>query len=74
LPDVPPDDPEFKSETDRIIYEYTRTNGFITTAQVRQITGLTTSQGANAALGRLIKLGLLEKIRKGRQFIYQLTN
>lgn len=74
LSDIPTDEIKFKNETDRIIYEYARTNGFITAAQVRQITKISTPQGANVALGRLMKLGLIQKIRKGRQFIYQLTN
>ena len=31
-------------------------------------------RGEADALGRLMKLGLLEKIRKGPQFMYQLSN
>lgn len=58
----------------KIIYDYIRTNRFITTHQVLEITRIKTSQGANVALGRLMKMGLIVKIRKGRQFIYQLTN
>jgi len=67
-------EPEFRNETDKIIYDYICTNSFITTPQVLEITRITTPQGANVALGRLMKAGLIEKIRKGRQFIYQLTN
>lgn len=62
----------FKNETDKIIYDYICVNGFITTPQILEITKITTTQGANVALGRLMKANLIEKIRKGRQFIYQL--
>lgn len=62
----------FKNETDKIIYEYIRTNGFITVHQVLDITRITTKQGANIALGRLISAGLIQKIRQGKHFIYQL--
>lgn len=61
----------FKNETDRAIYEYIETNGFITSPQILHITKITTTQGANVALGRLMRAGLIEKIRKGRQFIYR---
>lgn len=67
-------EPELGNETDRMIYDYIRTNGFITSYQVLEITRIATPQGANVALGRLMKMGLIKKIRKGRQFIYQLTN
>ena len=62
----------FKNETDKIIYEYICVNGFITTPQILEITKIKTTQGANVALARLMKANLIEKIRKGRQFIYQL--
>lgn len=61
-----------KNETDKAIYEYIVANGFVTTHQILDITKITTTQGANAALGRLMKSGLVEKVRKGRQFIYQI--
>ena len=67
-------EPELGNETDRMIYDYIRTNSFITSHQVLEITRIATPQGANVALGRLMKMGLIKKIRKGRQFIYQLTN
>ena len=62
----------FGSETDRLIYEYICTNGFVTTQQIMEITRITTTQGANAALGRLMKQNLVKKVRKGRHFIYEL--
>ena len=36
------------------------------------LTRITTPQGASVALNRLIDMDLLEKVRKGRQVIYQL--
>ena len=61
----------FKNNTDQIIYEYIRANGFITTHQIVELTPITTLQGASVALGRLMSTGLIEKVRKGRHFIYQ---
>ena len=74
IDDIQPAEIVFRNDTDRIIYEYIRTNGFITTHQILDITRINTPQGANVALGRLMDMGLVKKIRKGRQFIYQLTN
>lgn len=65
---------QIKNESDRIIYKYIEANGFITTKQVLEITKITTSQGANMALGRLMKLDLIEKKRKGRQFYYEIKD
>ena len=67
-------EPGLKNETDRIIYNYIKVNGFITTYQILNITQITTTAGASVALGRLISAGLVEKIRQGRHFIYQLKN
>ena len=64
----------FKNETDKIIYEYIRTNKFITTHQIIEITRINTTQGASVALNRLMNMGLLEKVRKGKQVFYQLRN
>ena len=64
----------FKNETDKIIYEYIRTNKFITTHQIIQITRINTTQGASVALNRLMNMGLLEKVQKGKQVFYQLRN
>ena len=52
--------------------ENARDNSFITTHQIVEITSITTTQGASIALGRLMKAGLVEKVRKGKHFIYQL--
>lgn len=68
------DDIEFKNKTDRAIYEYIKTNGFITSKQVFGITRIRTSQGVNIALGRLMKAGLIQKKRTGKQYIYELKN
>lgn len=51
----------FKNEADRLIYNYIRENGLITTAQVLTITKIGTQQGASVALNRLIKRGLVKK-------------
>ena len=74
IEDISPAQIEFNNETDRIIYDYISTNGFITTPQILNITRIQTSQGANVALGRLMKRGLVKKTRKGKQFIYQLNS
>lgn len=68
------DEIEFKNKTDRAIYEYIKTNGFITSKQVLGITRIRTSQGVNIALGRLMKAGLIQKKRTGKQYIYELKN
>ena len=63
----------FKNETDRIIYNYIRANGLITTKQVVAITALSTSQGASVALNRLIDRGLVAKHGTGRSTYYSLA-
>lgn len=72
LKDVRVDAIIFKNETDKAIYYYIRTNGFITVNQVLNITRINTTQGANVALGRLMKADLVVMVRKGRHVIYQL--
>ena len=52
----------FKNEADRLIYNYIRENGLITTSQVLTITRIGTKQGASVALNRLIKRGLIKKV------------
>ncbi len=71
---IQPETIVFKNNTDRTIYEYIRTNGFITTQQVLGITRIKTTQGANTALGRLMGDGIIQKVRKGRQFIYEIKS
>lgn len=61
-----------QNETDQSIYEYIKANGFITTQQVVELTRITTAQGANAALGRMMKQSLIRKVRRGKHFIYEL--
>jgi predicted HTH transcriptional regulator len=70
--DLLPSGPTLKNKNDRIIYQYIQANGFITTRQVIEITSISTTQGAWTALSRLIEVGLVEKVRKGKQVIYQL--
>ena len=57
---------QIKNQTDQTIYDYIRTNGFITANQVLDITRINTTQGANVALGRLMKADLIVMVRKGR--------
>ena len=66
--------PSFKNETDKIIYEYICVNGFITTPEILQITKISTIQGANLAINRLLKMDLIRKERKGRRFVYRLKS
>ena len=56
------------------LYEYIRANKFITTHQIIEITRINTTQGASVALNRLMNMGLLKKVRKGKQVFYQLRN
>ena len=63
----------FGSETDRIIYQYIRANGLITTKQVVANTRISTQQGASAALNRLIGRGLIEKKGSGHNVYYALS-
>lgn len=70
--DLVPAEIRFKNSTDQTIYHYIRTNGFITTHQIVEITNISTLQGASVALGRLMRAGLVIKVRKGKHFIYQL--
>ncbi len=63
----------FKSETDRSIYFYVRTNGFITAKQVIANTRINTQQGASAALNRLINRGLIKKQGVGHKVHYVLS-
>jgi predicted HTH transcriptional regulator len=63
---------EFKNESDRIIYEYVQANGFVTSAQVQQISRIKSRQGASVALNRLIERGLLKMVRNGKSTYYEL--
>lgn len=72
LEDVDATEVQIKNQTDQAIYDYIRTNGFITANQVLDITRINTTQGANVALGRLMKADLIVMVRKGRHVIYQM--
>lgn len=63
----------FRNETDRIVYNYIRTNGMITSKQVISNTKVTTQQGASAALNRLIVRGLIVKQGSGHNVYYTLA-
>lgn len=71
---MPAEEPEFKNETDRLIYEYVRANGFITSEQVQQVTRITTRQGASVALNRLMSKRILRMVSKGKKTYYELEN
>lgn len=72
LSDISTDDQNNLRKSDKMIYEYICTNGFITSSQVISLVpNITTKSGATAALRRLIKDQLVEKVREGRQFIYK---
>ncbi len=64
----------FKIDTDKIIYNYIKINGFITAQQVITSTKLTSKSGAVKALNRLIDEQLIKKVRKGRQITYVLED
>lgn len=68
-----PEEINFKIESDKLIYQYILSNGFITTAQVTEITKISTKAGASVAINRLIKAGLVRKERIGKSFIYKLV-
>jgi len=72
IEDIPRPELIFRNETDRTIYKYICAHGSITTRQIIEITNITTIQGASVALSRLMKAGLVEKIRHGKKVIYQL--
>lgn len=74
VPDLPNEEPELKNETDRLIYEYVRANGFITSEQVRQVTRITTRQGASVALNRLMSKRILRMVSNGKKTYYELEN
>lgn len=63
---------KFKTDTDRLIYEYAKENGFITTTQAVQISpNISTRQGASIAINRLINNGFLQKSGKSKKTIYK---
>lgn len=70
--DVPVANITFKNVTDKIIYEYIRSNGMITTKQVTAITQIKTQQGAQAAINRLINRNLIKRVGKGHSTHYVL--
>lgn len=72
LSDVASKDIKFRCPSDKLIYDYIKTNGFITTNQIVSITSITTTSGASAALARLRKMGLVKKEHHGKQVIYKL--
>jgi chromosome segregation and condensation protein ScpB len=49
-----------------------RANGFITSAQVQQISKIKSRQGASVALNRLIARGLIKMVHHGKSTYYEL--
>lgn len=64
-------DPDL-NKTDKLIYQYIKENGFITSKQVTQITRIGTVAGASVALNRLIEKQIIVMVRKGRKVYYEL--
>lgn len=62
----------FKNKSDKIIYDYIKENGFITTNQIISITDITTKSGATAGLRRLRDANLVQKNQKGKKVFYTL--
>ena len=60
------------NETDKVIYDYVRANGFITTKLITEITKISSLQGANRAIARLVDKKLVARVRKGKSFIYEI--
>ncbi len=61
------------NRTDKLIYQYVRANGMITTQQIVDVIDtISTIQGASVAINRLIKKELLKKNRHGRHVFYTL--
>ena len=56
--------------SDREVYNYICINGFITSQIVTEITKIKTKSGASVLLNRLIRVGVVEKVRQGKHFIY----
>ncbi|MBR4732686.1 MAG: putative DNA binding domain-containing protein [Lachnospiraceae bacterium] len=73
LSDMEINEPKFHNETDRLIYNYIKENGFITAKQVITITAIKTQQGASVALNRLMTRGLIEKSGTGHLSHYVLV-
>ncbi len=72
LTDITPRQIKLSNETDRKVYDYIRTNGFITSDQVMSVSDkVNTRAGATAALRRLMKQGLIEKHRSGKHVVYK---
>ena len=59
------------NDTDKLIYDYIRANGFITTKVITQITRITTIAGACVAIARLEEKNVVKRRRQGRTTIYE---
>ena len=61
------------NKTDRQIYEYVKTNEFITLEQIMAITRITTKQGALKAVDRLETKKLIFRDKKGKETFYRIN-
>lgn len=61
------------NKTDRQIYDYVKTNEFITLEQIMAITRITTKQGALKAIGRLETKKLIFRDKKGKETFYRIA-
>lgn len=61
------------NKTDRQIYEYVKTNEFITLEQIMAITRITTKQGALKAVNRLETKKLIFRDKKGKETFYRIN-
>ena len=60
------------NKTDRLIYDYVKTNEFITLEQIKAITKITTKQGALKAVARLENQKLIFRDKKGKETFYRI--
>lgn len=74
LPNLDNNGPIIKIESDRLIYEYIKANGFITSKEVPNVTNIKSKSGSLVAINRLISSGVVKRERQGKTFIYVLSN
>ena len=61
------------NKTDRQIYDYVKTNEFITLEQIMAITRITTKQGALKAVNRLETKRLIFRDKNGKDTFYRIV-
>jgi predicted HTH transcriptional regulator len=58
--------------SDKIIYDYIVANGTINLATIMEITKISTKSGAAIACNRLIDIGLIQRVRCGKNVFYKI--